>query len=82
MLGARRTFMVDPWTGRATPQTPLSQPTFRTLADFASGIVVTSLLRGLLTQAPRPGGHDGADVFALNNAHQIAGVEQVENLQR
>src|SRR5712671_4941931 len=30
----------------------------------------------------RPGGDDGADVLALNDSHEIAGIEQVEHLQR
>src|ERR1700724_3377062 len=30
----------------------------------------------------RPGGDDGADVLALNDSHEVAGIEQVEYLQR
>src|SRR5580693_4900574 len=36
--------VVAPRPSRATPQTPLSQPTLRDRADFASSIVVASSL--------------------------------------
>jgi len=53
MQGARRRPWRAPRTSRATPQTPLSQPTLRTLADFPSFIVVASLL-GLRPTASAP----------------------------
>src|ERR1700692_4785554 len=50
-------------------------------ATFAGWTVPWFMLRkpGSLL---RPGGDDGADVLALNDSHEVAGIEQVEHLQR
>src|SRR6266404_2927175 len=50
-------------------------------ATFAGWTVPWFMLRkpGSLS---RPGGDDGADVLALNDSHEVAGIEQVEHLQR
>src|ERR1700737_4809315 len=50
-------------------------------ATFAGWTVPWFMLRkpGSLS---RPGGDDGADVLALNDSHEVAGIEQVEYLQR
>src|SRR5712672_2131963 len=50
-------------------------------ATFAGWTVPWLMLRkpGSLL---RPGGDDGADVLALNDSHEVAGIEQVEYLQR
>jgi hypothetical protein len=53
MQGARRRPWRVPRSSRATPQTPLSLPTLRTLADFASCFVVASLL-GIYPTASAP----------------------------
>src|SRR5579859_6041468 len=50
-------------------------------ATFAGWAVACFMLRkpGSLL---RPGGNDGADVLALNDSHEVAGIEQIEYLQR
>ena len=53
MQGARRRSWWAARTSRATPQTPLSLPTLRDRADFASSVVVASLL-GLDPTASAP----------------------------
>src|ERR1700674_3087217 len=53
MLGARRRPWWLPRASRATPQTPLSQPTRRDRADFPSLVVVASSL-GLDPTASAP----------------------------